>query len=66
MVHGIGEGKIVWSGGGSFFLQKLLVFRCAYFILSYAVLYFGVCVCVCVLCAFMCFMFPLPVGVINK
>ena len=34
---------------GSFFLQKLLVFRCAHLILSYAVLYFGVCV-LCVLC----------------
>jgi len=55
----VGNVKLaVWK----FFLQKLLVFRCAHFILSYAVLYFGV----CVLCDFMCFMFPLPFGVINK
>ena len=45
------------------FLLKLLVFRCAHFIVSYAVLYLGVCVC---LCAFMCFMFLLPFGVLNK
>jgi len=38
---------------GSFFLQRLLVFRCAHSILSYAVLYFGA----CVLCTLMCFMF---------
>ena len=44
------------------FLLKLLVFRCAHFILSYAVLYFGVCVFMC----FYVFYFLLPFGVINK
>ena len=46
-------GNVKFAVWKFFFIQQLLIFRSTHFILSYAVLYFGV----CVLCVFMCFMF---------